>query len=127
VTAVDQSRTTRVVVPAQPNSEASTEEPTIFRFPAPDDPPPGAGRMLAVAVYGTVLGLCGVGVGLYAVVAVFSGAPAWYLPALAALTMLSVAPVVAAVLAIHQRTLPWFLLLGGAPPMALAVSVALAY
>jgi hypothetical protein len=127
VTAVDQSRTTRVVVPAQPKSEARTEEPTIFRFPAPDDPPPGAARMLAIAVYGTALGLCGVGVGLYAVMAVFSGAPAWYLPVLALLTMLSVAPVVAAFLAIHQRTLPWFLLLGGAPPMAVAVSVALAY
>lgn len=127
MTTVDRSRTTRVVVPAQPDPGLWTEDPEIFRFPAPDDPPPGTGRILMIAVYGAGLGLCGVGVGLYAVMAVFSGAPAWYLPVLALLTMMSVAPVVAAFLAIHQRILPWFLLLGGAPPMAAAVMVALSH
>ncbi|MBO3739684.1 hypothetical protein [Actinoplanes flavus] len=123
MTALKHARTTHAVVPPQ----RLPEEPAIFRFPTPEDPPPGAGRVLAVALYGTVLGICGVGVGLYAVIAVFGGAPAWYLPALAALTMLSVAPVVAAVLAIHQRILPWFLLLAAAPPMVADVMVALAY
>ena len=47
-----------------------------------------------------------------------AGAPVWYLPALAVLTLLSVAPVVAAFLAIHRRALPWMLLLAAAPPMA---------
>ncbi|MDI6105277.1 hypothetical protein QLQ12_42515 [Actinoplanes sp. NEAU-A12] len=124
MTALEHARTTRIVAPA---AMPWTEEPAVFRFPAPDDPAPGAARMFAVAVYGTGLGLCGVGVGLYAVVAVFGGAPMWYLPALAVLTMLSVAPVVAAVLAIHQRTLPWLLLLAAAPPMVADILVALSY
>ncbi|GAA0449554.1 hypothetical protein Aca07nite_43020 [Actinoplanes capillaceus] len=123
MTALKQAHTTRVVVPPQ----RFPEEPAVFRFPTPDDPPPGAARVLAIALYGTVLGVCGVGVGLYAVIAVFGGAPAWYLPALAALTMLSVAPVVAAFLSIHRRFLPWVLLLAAAPPMAADVMVALAY
>ncbi|GGN67455.1 hypothetical protein GCM10010112_30870 [Actinoplanes lobatus] len=123
MTALKQGHTTRVVVPPQRHPE----EPAVFRFPTPDDPAPGAARVLAIALYGTVLGICGVGVGLYAVIAVFGGAPAWYLPALAALTMLSVAPVVAAFLSIHRRFLPWVLLLAAAPPMAADVMVALAY
>ena len=124
MTALEHARTTRIVMPA---GMPWTEEPAAFRFPAPDDPPPGARRMLGMAVYGTVHGLCGVGVGLYAVLAVFGGAPVWYLPVLAVLTMLSVAPVVAAFLAIHRRKLPWLLLLAGAPPMIADILVALAY
>jgi hypothetical protein len=122
VTALEHARTTRIVTPAK---NPWPEEHTVFRFPAPDDPAPGSGRMLAVAVYSAALGLCGVGVGLYAVLAVFGGAPMWYLPTLAVLTMLSVAPVVAAFLAIHQRTLPWLLLLAAAPPMVADILVAL--
>jgi hypothetical protein len=125
VTALEQIPTTRVVMPASITPEARPEEPVIFRFPAPDDPAPGAARMLAVAIYNAGLGLCGVVVGLYAVLAVFSGAPVWYLPALSALTALSVALVVAAFLAIHQRALPWMLLLAAALPMAANVYLAL--
>jgi hypothetical protein len=127
VTALEQVPTTRVVMPADVPHRSAPEEPVIFRFPAPDDPPPGAARMLAVAVYSAGLGLCGVAVGLYAVLAVFSGAPVWYLPALAALTLLSVALVVAAFLAIHQRALPWLLLLAAAPPMAANLYLAVSY
>ncbi|MEU8658158.1 hypothetical protein [Actinoplanes philippinensis] len=118
MTALEQVPTTRVVMPAEVVLRPAPPQPAVFRFPAPDDPPPGAGRMLAIAIYSAGLGLCGVAVGLYAVVAVFSGAPVWYLPALAALTLLSVALVVAAFLAIHQRALPWVLLLAAAVPMA---------
>lgn len=126
MTAVEHARTTTVVpVPAPPEPPAA--ESAVFRFPAPDDPAPGNARMLTVALYGTVLGICGVAVGLYAVVAVFGGAPAWYLPALAGLTVVSVGPVVAAVLAIHRRALPWLLLAAAAPPMAVNVWVALSY
>ena len=129
MTAIEQARTTRIVTPAGLPEETWTPapEPTVFRFPAPDDPAPGGARMLAIALYSAGLGLCGVAVGLYAVMAVFSGAPGWYLPVLSLLTMLSVAPVVAAYLAIHQRTLPWLLLLAAAPPMAVNVLVALSY
>jgi hypothetical protein len=98
-----------------------------FRFPAPDDPAPGARRMLAMALYGTALGLTGVAVGLYAVVTVFGGAPGWYLPVLAVLTLISVAPAAAAFLAIHQRMLPWYLMTASAPPMVAAVMVALTH
>jgi hypothetical protein len=127
VTALEQVPTTRVVMPADVPRRAVPEEPVVFRFPAPDDPPPGAARMLAIAVYSAGLGLCGVAVGLYAVLAVFSGAPVWYLPALAALTLLSVALVVAAFLAIHQRALPWVLLLAAALPMAANLYIAVSY
>ena len=103
------------------------EEPAALRFPAPDDPAPSARRMLGMAVYGAGLGLTGVAVGLYAVVAVFGGAPGWYLPVLALLTLMSVAPAAAAFLAVHQRRLPWMLMLAAAPPMMTAVVVALSY
>ncbi|MEV6299625.1 hypothetical protein AB0M02_09495 [Actinoplanes sp. NPDC051861] len=98
-----------------------------MRFPAPDDPAPSARRMLGMAIYGSGLGLTGVAVGLYAVVAVFGGAPGWYLPVLALLTLMSVAPAAAAFLAVHQRRLPWMLMLAAAPPMMTAVLVALQY
>ncbi|GIF40979.1 hypothetical protein [Actinoplanes xinjiangensis] len=127
MTALEQVPTTRVVMPVDAPRPSAPEEPVIFRFPAPDDPPPGSARMFAVAVYSAGLGLCGVAVGLYAVLAVVSGAPVWYLPALAALTLLSVALVVAAFLAIHQRALPWMLLLAAAPPMAANLYLAVSY
>ncbi|MEU4426645.1 hypothetical protein AB0F81_38990 [Actinoplanes sp. NPDC024001] len=127
MTAVEQARTTRTAAsgnaPARP---APAGEPTAFRFPAPDDPAPSARRMLAMALAGAVLGLTGVGVGLYAVITVFSGAPTWYLPVLGVLTLLSVVPAAAAYLAIHQRTLPWLLMAVATPPMLAAVVVALA-
>ncbi|MFC7532512.1 hypothetical protein [Actinoplanes sp. GCM10030250] len=128
MTAVEQARTTRTA-PSENTSIVpwSSEEPSALRFPAPDDPAPSARRMFGMALYGTVLGMTGVGVGLYAVVAVFGGAPGWYLPVLALLTLLSVAPAAAAFLAVHQRKLPWLLMLAAAPPMAGAVLVALAY
>jgi hypothetical protein len=69
-------------MPADAPRRSAPEEPVIFRFPAPDDPPPGAARMLAIAVYSAGLGLCGVAVGLYAVLAVFSGAPVSCVPQL---------------------------------------------
>jgi hypothetical protein len=127
VTALEQVPTTRAVMPVDVPRPPAPEEPVIFRFPAPDDPPPGAGRMFAISVYSAGLGLCGVAVGLYAVLAVVSGAPVWYLPALASLTLLSVALVVAAFLAIHQRALPWMLLLAAAPPMAANLYFAVSY
>ncbi|GAA1603232.1 hypothetical protein [Actinoplanes couchii] len=121
-----------VVEHARPSApvfvDPPVEEPIpVFRFPAPDDPPPGDAQMLIIAVYGTALGVCGVAVGLYAVVAVFTGAPGWYLPALAGLTLLSVGPVVGAFLSLHRRALPWLLLLTAAPPMAANVWVALTH
>ncbi|WP_430783150.1 hypothetical protein [Actinoplanes sp. G11-F43] len=126
MTAVEHARTT-AVVPAPAPFEPSDAESAMFRFPAPDDPPPGNARLLIVALYGAALGICGVAVGLYAVVAVFGGAPGWYLPALAGLTLVSVGPVVAALLAIHRRALPWLLLAAAAPPMAANVYLALSY
>ena len=128
MTAVEQARTTRTA--ASRNASLvpwNDPESAVFRFPTEDDPAPGAGRMLAMALYGTVLGLTGVGVGLYAVLAVFGGAPGWYLPVLGLLTLLSVGPAAAAFLAIHQPRLPWYLMAAAAPPMIAAVLVALAY
>ncbi len=127
MTAVEQARTTPTTPAENVPLVPFPDDPAVFRFPGEDDPDPGTARMLAMALYGTALGLAGVGVGLYAVVAVFGGAPGWYLPVLALLTLLSVVPTAAAFLAIHQRNLPWFLLLAAAPPMAAAVAVAVAY
>lgn len=123
MTVVEHSRPSAPVF-VQPADE---ERIPLFRFPAPDDPAPGDAQMLIIASYGTVLGLCGMAAGLYSVVAVFSGAPGWYLPALAALTAASVGPVVAAFLALHRRALPWLLLLAAAPPMAGNLYVAMSY
>ena len=127
MTAVEPARITRSSVPEAAPSQPWYDTPAVFRFPAPDDPPPGAARMFAMALYSAALGLAGIGVGLYAVVAVFGGAPGWYLPALGLLTALSVGPVVAAYLAIHQRALPWLLLLAAAPPTVANVMVAVSY
>jgi hypothetical protein len=128
VTAVEQASTTRTATSGNTSIVPwPLEEPSVLRFPAPDDPAPSGRRMLGMAVYGVVLGTAGVVVGLYAVVAVFGGAPGWYLPVLGLLTLLSVVPAAAAFLAVHQRRLPWLLMLAAAPPMIAALLVALAY
>ncbi|WP_433828639.1 hypothetical protein ACQP2E_04675 [Actinoplanes sp. CA-015351] len=127
MTAVEQARTTRTEPLENAPILASGDDPGVFRFPAPEDPAPRLAKILAMALYGTALGLTGVGVGLYAVIAVFGGAPGWYLPVLGLLTGLSVVPTAAAFLAIHERNLPWWLLLAAAPPMAAAVAVAISY
>jgi len=88
-----------------------------FRFPAPDDPAPGAGRLLAMALYASVLGVGGAAVGLIGLVKVIGGAPGWYLPALALFGLTGVALVVGAFLSIHQRALPWRLLLAATGPL----------
>ncbi|SDT69380.1 hypothetical protein [Actinoplanes derwentensis] len=123
MTVVEQSRPSAPVF-LEPAVE---DKPAIFRFPAPDDPAPGDAQILIIAAYGTALGICGMAAGLYSVVAVFGGAPGWYLPALAGLTMASVGPVVAAFLALHRRALPWLLLLAAAPPMAANLWVAFSH
>jgi hypothetical protein len=128
VTAVEPARISRTALPEIVPFEPSWDtEPAVFRFPAEDDPAPGSARVLAMAGYSAMLGLTGVGVGLYALVAVLSGAPGWYLPALAMLTMFSVGLAVGAFLSVHQRTLPWILLLAAAPPMIGALLLAVAY
>jgi hypothetical protein len=127
VTAVEQTRTTRTEPVENAPILASGDDPGVFRFPAPEDPAPRLARIFAMAVYGTALGLTGLVVGVYAVIAVVNGAPGWYLPALGLLTLLSVAPTAAAFLAIHERFLPWWLLIAAAPPMAAAVVLALSY
>ena len=128
MTAVEQARSTRTTAPGNTSVLPwSGEEPAALRFPAPDDPAPSARRMFGMALCGAALGLTGVAVGLYAVVAVFGGAPGWYLPVLALLTVLSIGPAAAAFLAIHQRVLPWVLMAAATPPMVGALLVALAY
>ncbi|KUL27288.1 hypothetical protein [Actinoplanes awajinensis] len=112
------------IMPFEPSWEL---EPAVFRFPAEDDPAPDSTRVLAMAGYCAMLGLTGVGVGLYALVAVFNGAPGWYLPALAMLTMFSVGLASGAFLAVHQRTLPWIMLFSAAPPMFGALLLAVRY
>ncbi|WIM97454.1 hypothetical protein ACTOB_000977 [Actinoplanes oblitus] len=128
MTAVEPARISRTALPEIVPFEPSWDpEPPIFRFPAEDDETPGSTRVLTMAGYSAMLGLTGVGVGLYALLAVFRGAPGWYLPALAMLTMFSVGLAVGAVLSVHQRTLPWILLLAAAPPMLGALLLAVAY
>ena len=101
---------------------------TVFRFPAADDPAPATRRLLAMSLYAAALGLAGVGVGVRGFVSVVGGgAPAWYVPLLAFLGLLSVALVVGAFLSIHRRTLPYLLLLTAAVPLACDVTLAVAY
>jgi hypothetical protein len=128
VTAIEPTHIYRSALPEiMPFEPACDLEPAMFRFPTEDDPSPDSTRLLAMAGYSAMLGLTGVGVGLYALVAVIRGAPAWYLPALAMLAMFSVGLAAGAFLAVHQRTLPWILLLGAAPPMFAALMLAVSY
>ncbi|WP_436523239.1 hypothetical protein [Actinoplanes sp. HUAS TT8] len=128
MTAVEPTRISRSAVPEiMPFEPSWDEDPAVFRFPTEDDPAPGSTRVLAMAGYSAMLGLTGVGVGLYAIVAMLRGAPGWYLPALAMLTMFSVGLAVGAFLAVHQRALPWILLAAAAPPMVGALLLAGSY
>ncbi len=97
---------------------------TLFRFPTEDDPAPNTGRLLAMSLYGSVLGLTGAGVGMHALAAAFGGAPGWYAPLLGLLGLLSVAAAVASFLSIHRPTLPWVLLLAAAVPLGGAILLA---
>ncbi len=95
-------------------TDYADEGDTFFRFPAADDPAPSTRRVLAMALYASVLGLAGVGLGVRGFVSVLSGtAPGFYVPVLSLVGLISVALVVGAFLSIHRRALP-FLLLGAA-------------
>ncbi|MET8154201.1 hypothetical protein ACIBSW_32075 [Actinoplanes sp. NPDC049668] len=107
---------------------APEQDEAYFRFPAADDPAPGARRLLAMSVYASFLGLGGVGVGVRGMVSqIGGGVPEWYVPVLAILGMVSVAFSVGAFLSIHRRVLPWLLLLGAAVPLAADLMLAAAY
>jgi hypothetical protein len=94
------------------------EGDTLFRFPAADDPAPSTGRLLAMSLYASALGLAGVGLGVRGFVSVLGGtAPGFYIPVLALVGLISVALVVGAFLSIHRRVLPYVLLLAAAVPL----------
>jgi hypothetical protein len=133
VTTVDQSRTTRTeaaeIMPfggweSTPTAAGLIDQETLFRFPAADDPAPATARLLAMSLYGALLGLTGVGVGLRGLIAAVGGAPFWYVPLLAFLGLLSVAAAVGSFLSIHRPTLPWLLLMAATVPLAGAVLLA---
>jgi hypothetical protein len=106
----------------------SADGDVLFRFPAAGDPAPGTRRLLIMTLYASALGLAGVGVGIRGLLSVISGGvPGWYVPTLAAAGLLSVALVVAAVLSIHRRRLPWVLLAAAAVPVTGDVLLAVAY
>jgi hypothetical protein len=95
------------------------EGDTFFRFPAADDPAPTPRRVLVMSLYASALGLAGVGLGVRGFVSVLSGtAPAFYVPVLALVGLVSVALVVGAFLSIHRRALPFLLLVAAAIPLA---------
>jgi hypothetical protein len=113
---------------ADPHDHDLGERETVFRFPAADDPSPGTARVLIMAIWASMLGLAGVGVGLRAFVAVFSGsAPGWYVPLLALTGLSGVALVVGAFLSVHRRFVPWFLLLMAAGPLVGDIMLATSY
>ena len=104
------------------------ERETYFRFPAADDPTPGTGRVLAMALYAAMLGLGGVGVGLRGLVSVIGGGvPGWYVPLLSLVGLIGVALAVGAFLSMHRRFLPWVLLLAAAVPLTGDVMLATAF
>jgi len=111
-----------------PPPAASPERETLFRFPAADDPAPGTRRLLAMSLSASTLGLAGVGVGVRGFVSILSGAaPAWLVPVLVILGLLSVTLVVGAFLSIHRRKLPYLLLLAAGLPLAADVLLAATY
>ncbi len=111
-----------------PGAAEPDDGDVLFRFPAAGDPAPRTRRLLIMTLYASALGLIGVGVGVRGLVSVIGGGvPFWYVPTLAVLGLMSVALVVAAVLSIHRRRLPWLLLAAAAVPVTGDVLLAVAY
>jgi hypothetical protein len=111
-----------------PGTAEPDDGEVLFRFPAAGDPAPRTRRLLIMTLYASALGLIGVGVGVRGLVSVIGGGvPVWYVQTLAGLGLLSVALVVAAVLSIHRRRLPWLLLAAAAVPVTADVLLAVAY
>jgi hypothetical protein len=111
-----------------PGAPDQDERETYFRFPAADDPTPGTARVLIMSLYGALLGLGGVGVGLRGLVSVIGGGvPGWYVPVLALVGLIGVALTVAAFLSVHRRFLPWGLLVAAAGPLTGDILLAAAY
>ena len=123
-----QRGTGRGLVPARPVLETLNlaAEP-MFRFPTPYDPHPGTARVLGMAVYGALLGLAGVGVGLRGFVSVLGGVPTWYVPVLTVSGVASIVLAIGAFLSIHRARLPWILLAVAAAPLMGAIGLAVAY
>ncbi|AGL14787.1 hypothetical protein [Actinoplanes sp. N902-109] len=114
--------------PIRQFTPAAVYEEAVFRFPAADDPTPGARRLLAMSIYASLLGLGGVGVGVRGLVSqIGGGVPVWYTWVLAFFGMVSVALAIGGFLSIHRRLLPWVLLLAAAVPLAADVMLAVAY
>jgi hypothetical protein len=133
VTTVEQSRTTHTeaatIMPfggweTTPIIGGFGEDEALFRFPAADDPAPTPARLLGMSLYATALGLTGVGVGARGLYIALGGTPFWFMPALALLSLVSVAAAVGGFLSIHRPALPWLLLIGSAVPMTGAVLLA---
>ena len=103
------------------------DDEALFRFPAADDPAPAPARLLGMSLYAAALGMTGVGVGARGLLTALGGTPFWFMPALALLSLVSVAAAVGAFLSIHRPSLPWMLLLGASVPMAGAVLLATLY
>jgi hypothetical protein len=99
----------------------------LFRFPAPDDPAPGTTRLLSLTLYTAVLGVSGLVAGACALITAIAGAPFWFMPAVALLTIAGVAATVAAYLSVHRPVLPWLLLLAATVPMGGATALAALY
>ena len=125
------SRTRTSRRPLRPR-DGSTRPPAVeteplFRFPTPDDPDPGATRVLAMSLYAAALGLAGVGVGLRGLVSALGGVPGWYVPLVVLMGLVSVALAIGAFLSLHRPALPWTLLLAAAVPLAGDIALAVAY
>jgi hypothetical protein len=99
----------------------------VFRFPTADDPHPGTARVLGMAVYGALLGLGGVGVGLRAFVSSLGGVPWWYVPTLSLVGLVGVGLAIAAYLSVHRKGLSWALLLAAGIPLLGDILLAAAY
>jgi hypothetical protein len=110
-----------------PDDADRPELQAVFRFPTADDPHPGTARVLGMALYGMLLGLGGVGVGVRAFISSLGGVPWWYGPTLSVVGLAGVALAVAAYLSVHRTVLSWALLLAAGIPLLLDVLLAATY
>lgn len=110
-----------------PAADEPYDQQAVFRFPTSDDPHPGTARVLGMALYGALLGLGGVGVGLRAFVSSLGGVPWWYVPTLSLVGLIGVGLAVAAYLSVHRKFLSWALLLAAAVPLLGDVLLATSY
>ncbi|MEV1285563.1 hypothetical protein [Micromonospora sp. NPDC049679] len=97
---------------------------TVFRLPAPADPSPASGRLLAMCAWATALGILGLAVALRGMVGILAKAvPTWYEPALIAAGLAGIVLTVGGFSSVQRPRLPWIMLALATVPLIAALGL----